>query len=91
MVSENGFLEAMLFLFLTMLLTMIVVFFVNAVYIFILKITTPQKFQSILSSLQIIFAVVIFGGYQIMPRLISFGSEDGINFSEKKFITTIHE
>lgn len=53
-----------------LLLTLLAIFFINAAYIIILKITTPQKFQNIISYFQIIFAISIYAGYQVLPRLI---------------------
>ena len=50
--------------------TLFAIFFINALYLFILKITTPQKFQSIISYVQVIFAIVMYGSYQFFPRLI---------------------
>lgn len=46
------------------------ILFINAVYLVILKITTPEKFQSIISYIQIAFAVIIYGSYQLVPRII---------------------
>jgi ABC-2 type transport system permease protein len=50
--------------------TLFTVFLVNAVYVLILKITTPEKFKNIISYFQIFFAILIYGGYQIVPRLV---------------------
>jgi ABC-2 type transport system permease protein len=59
------------FMVMVLLITLFAIFFINAVYILILKITTPQKFQSIISYVQIIFAILVYGSYQILPRMIS--------------------
>jgi len=52
------------------LLTLLAIFFINAVYILILRITTPQKFQHVISYFQIVFAIVIYASYQILPRMM---------------------
>ncbi|MBN8880123.1 MAG: hypothetical protein J0I32_21445 [Sphingobacteriales bacterium] len=52
------------------LLTLLAIFFINAVYILILRVTTPQKFQNVISYFQIIFAIAIYASYQILPRMM---------------------
>ena len=56
-------------LVLVFMLTLFVIFFINALYIIILRITTPARFQSIISYVQIVFAIAIYASYQILPRL----------------------
>ena len=56
-------------LVLVFMLTLFVIFFINALYILILRITTPARFQSIISYVQIVFAIAIYASYQILPRL----------------------
>jgi hypothetical protein len=51
--------------------TLFTIFLINALYIFILKVTTPEKFKSIISYFQIAFAIVVYGSYQIVPRMIN--------------------
>lgn len=46
------------------------IFLINACYILILKITTPQKFQNIISYIQIAFAIFFYACYQLVPRMI---------------------
>ena len=46
------------------------IFLINALYLVILKVTTPEKFKSAITYFQIIFAVLIYGSYQIIPRMI---------------------
>jgi hypothetical protein len=68
---QKGLLGWLPFLLLVMAATLFTIFLINAVYILILKITTPQKFKTIISYFQIGFAIVFYGGYQLVPRLIS--------------------
>ncbi|MCW3073775.1 MAG: hypothetical protein JWP69_844 [Flaviaesturariibacter sp.] len=70
---------ALLLLLLVLLVTLFSIFFINAVYILILKITTPERFKSIIAYFQIGFAVVMYASYQVFPRLI--GSFNLENFS----------
>jgi ABC-2 type transport system permease protein len=46
------------------------IFLINALYLVILKVTTPEKFKSAITYFQIIFAILIYGSYQIIPRMI---------------------
>lgn len=57
------------FMLLVLLLTIFVIFFINALYILILRITTPTKFQAIISYIQIGFAIALYASYQILPRM----------------------
>ena len=50
--------------------TLFAIFFINAVYILILKITSPEKFKTIINYVQVGFAVVMFASYQILPRMM---------------------
>jgi len=59
------------FLLMILFATMLSIFLVNAVYILILKITKPSNFQSVISYFQIAFAIVIYGSYQLLPRMMS--------------------
>ena len=57
------------FILLVLLLTLFVIFFINALYMLILRLTTPAKFQSVISYIQIFFAIALYASYQILPRL----------------------
>ncbi len=46
------------------------IFLVNAVYLFILRISKPEKFKNIISYIQIVFAIVLYASFQLLPRLI---------------------
>ena len=67
---QKGFGGVAVFIFILPFATVFTIFLINAIYLIILKITTPEKFKSIISYFQIVFAIVIYGGYQIVPRLM---------------------
>lgn len=67
---QYGLLASFWMLVMIFLLTLLAIFFINAVYIVILRITTPQKFQNVISYFQIVFAIVIYASYQILPRMM---------------------
>lgn len=77
---------ALLMIPLFILATLFTIFLINAVYLLILKITTPAKFQGIITYFQIVFAVVIFAGYQVVPRMIERSAMERIEISSYKFI-----
>ncbi|MEI6949339.1 hypothetical protein V9K67_19290 [Paraflavisolibacter sp. H34] len=64
----RGGAAGLLFALMTALATLFTIFLVNAFYLLILKVTRPQKFQSIISYIQIFFAVGFYGGSQLLPR-----------------------
>lgn len=70
------------FILMVLLATMLSIFIVNAVYILILKITKPSNFQSAISYFQIAFAVLIYGGYQILPRMMAEMGIENMKVSE---------
>ncbi len=59
------------FILLILCATLFTIFLINALYIFILKITTPEKFKTVISYFQIFFAIFFYAGYQLVPKLFS--------------------
>ncbi len=74
------------FVFMAFMATLFTIFLVNAIYILILKITTPEKFKSIISYIQIGFAVLIYGAYQFLPRLADAPASNNLLMSQLKYI-----
>ena len=68
-IKYNG-IAGIIFFVLILFATLFSIFLINAVYIVILKITTPEKFKNIISYIQIFFAIFIYASYQLIPRLI---------------------
>ncbi|MEI6263559.1 MAG: hypothetical protein WCP74_00550 [Sphingobacteriia bacterium] len=62
--------------------TLFTIFLINAIYILILKVSTPEKFKNIISYFQIIFAVAIYGSYQIVPRMINMSAFKNYHFPQ---------
>lgn len=67
---NEGLAALLPFMLMVILCTLFCIFLINAIYILILKFTTPARFQSIISYIQIFFAVFLFAGYQMVPRLM---------------------
>lgn len=80
-----GFSGCLYLLLMVILLTLFTIFFINALYLLILKVTTPQKFQAIISYVQIGFAILIYGSYQVVPRLLGPLGNIQINLAEKSY------
>lgn len=70
------------FILMVLFATMLSIFLVNAVYILILKVTRPSNFQSVISYFQIAFAIVIYGGYQLLPRMMTKMGIETVKVSE---------
>jgi ABC-2 type transport system permease protein len=51
--------------------TLFTIFLINALYLFILKVTTPEKFKRIISYFQIFIAIIFYAAYQLIPRLMN--------------------
>ena len=75
------------FMLMILLATLFSIFIINAVYILILKITKPSKFQSVISYLQIAFAIIIYGGYQLLPRMMEEAGLQNLKISDLHNIT----
>lgn len=74
------------FILMILLMTLLGIFFINAIYILILKITTPVKFQSIIGSIQIGFVVLLMASYQLMPRMVQSSTFANASISEIPFM-----
>jgi ABC-2 type transport system permease protein len=72
------------FIFLILAATLFTIFLINALYIFILRITTPEKFKNIIGHFQIYFAISIYAAYQLVPRLIDKAVVSGYSITHVK-------
>jgi ABC-2 type transport system permease protein len=68
---SRGVWGAIVFIPVMILVTMLTFAFVNALYLLIMRLFSPARINAIITSVQIIFSVIIYGGYQLLPRLIS--------------------
>lgn len=59
------------------------IFVVNASYLLILKISSPEKFKSIITSIQVVFAILIYASYQLLPRLMNRAILESYTLPEK--------
>lgn len=58
------------------------VFLLNVFYLLMLKYTSIQRFKNIVTNFQIFLAIIIYGGYQLIPRWMSSESFKSYSFPE---------
>lgn len=80
-----GLWAALTFLFSLFLLGIFCILIINMIYLLILKFTSPQKFKTIISYVQIGMTVVIYGLSQILPRMINFSETVALDISQKSW------
>jgi ABC-2 type transport system permease protein len=66
----DGIVAVPLFLIQVIMATLLSIFFVNMIYLLLMKSVSPQRFKDIISYFQIAFSILIFAAYQLLPRLI---------------------
>jgi hypothetical protein len=86
MANEYGFTGSVLFFVLGMLTVLVCIFLINAVYILILRITTPEKFKTIISYIQIAFAVIVYASFQLLPRMLGQIENLSFHFSNSNWL-----
>jgi hypothetical protein len=69
------------FIIAALLSTVFSIFLINATYLAILHFSKPEKFKSIINYLQIGFTILIFGSYQLLPRLIDKGVLENVDLN----------
>ncbi len=62
--------------------SMFTIFLINALYLVILKVTTPEKFKNIISYFQIFFAIFFYASYQLVPRLLKQAYFENLDISK---------
>lgn len=67
----DGIWAVPLFFLQIILATFSCIFFVNIIYLLLMRAVSPQRFKDIISYFQIGFAVIIFATYYLLPRLIN--------------------
>lgn len=65
-------LGGLVFILQVFLSEIIVIFFVNLTYLFILRITSPKRFREIISWFQIAFSVIVLSSYYLLPQILDF-------------------
>jgi hypothetical protein len=79
----NGIMGMLGFIVITPFAVFFTVFLVNLFYLLMLKYVSVQKFKNIVTYFQIILGIIIYGVYQIIPRLMSNESFKSYHFPEQ--------
>lgn len=66
----TGWVSAIAFWFVMTLATLFTLFFINAVYLFILRFTSIERFKDIINGIQVSFSIIIFMTYYFVPRMM---------------------
>lgn len=86
---NQGFRSVLPFIIMTTIVTIFSVFVINILYILIIKMSSAQKFQSIITNMQVGMTILVFGVYQLLPRFYEMNDSKKIDFqtlSWKMFI-----
>ena len=70
------------FVILVPLVIIFSVFLMNVFYLLMLKYTSIERFKNLVTNFQIFLAIVIYGGYQLIPRWMSSDSFKSYSFPE---------
>ena len=74
------------FLISAALASLMAIFFINALYLLIIRVTTPQRFKSIIAWFQIGFMILIYGAYQVMPRATAMENLQQFTVSDYNYV-----
>lgn len=66
---NTGLNGALMFVLIVVLMTLFTIFFINAVYLIILRLTTMERFKDIINGIQVVFSIFIFATYYFVPRM----------------------
>ncbi len=76
---SRGIWGAVVFIPVLILLTMLTFALVNAVYLLIMRVFSPARINSIITSVQIGFSILLYGSFQLLPRIINESVIDQVN------------
>jgi len=66
---RDGWQSAVLFVLPLILLVFMVLFFVNSIYLLVLRLTSPERFKDVINYFQIFASVLFFGSIYLLPRV----------------------
>ncbi len=78
---RNGIATGLSLFCVLLMATLFTIFLINAIYLVVLKFTTPQKFNAIISYVQIILSIAVYAGFQFLPRFLIAPSGDMLHSS----------
>lgn len=86
MANETHVAGVLVFVAMMLFVTVFSIFFINSVYLLILRITTPARFQSIISYVQIFLAIAMYASYQILPSMIDDAELQDFNVQSYRWV-----
>lgn len=63
------------------------IFMINALYLVVLRFTTPERFKEIINYLQIIFSVLIFAMYYLVPKLVNKATFENVDLLKMPYLS----
>ncbi|HQW03392.1 MAG TPA: hypothetical protein PLR30_12990 [Saprospiraceae bacterium] len=79
---SRGIWGAVVFIPVMLLLTMLTFAIVNALYLLIMRLFSPARINAIITSVQIIFSIILYGSFQLLPRAINRSVLEGVDLSQ---------
>ncbi len=70
-----GALAGLLFLALSLLSAILMVFLTNVFYLVLMQFISEEKLREVINYFQIVMAILFYGGYQFLPRLVGSPTE----------------
>jgi ABC-2 type transport system permease protein len=72
-----------------LLMTFVTLFFVNAIYLLLIKFTKPGRFKEIINYFQIAFSILFFASYYVLPRFVNDDFVQALNIQELGWIRVL--
>lgn len=86
---RDGVVAALWFGVLVLLLSVFGIFLVNTIYLIALKLTTPERFKEVVNYVQIIFSVIVFATYYLVPRLLERSQLESVNLRDYPWLNVL--
>jgi ABC-2 type transport system permease protein len=71
-VAKYGIFAGIIFLIISLLSLILIVFLTNIFYLVLMKFTSEEKLRNVINSFQIILTFMFMGGYRVVGRLVNF-------------------
>ena len=83
---SRGVLGALVFIPVLVLLAIFTFAIVNALYLLIMRSFSIQKINSIITTMQIAFTALMYGSFQILPRMLDMNDIENIHIGDSVFV-----
>lgn len=71
-IAKYGIFAGIIFLIISLLSLILVVFLTNIFYLVLMKFTSEEKLRNVINSFQIVLTFIFMGGYRVVGRLVDF-------------------